>query len=85
MEIYSVAEIAQNLGLHVATIKRYINDGKLKATKKGQMWLVTSRDLEVLTSSEWFKIERSINTGRPKKSSQKSKAKSKNSPKVPIN
>lgn len=66
MDIYSVAEVAQHLDLHIETIKRYIKAGKLHATKKGRMRLILGSDLDNLKQSEWFQIERSMNVGRPK-------------------
>lgn len=64
MDIYSVTEISKDLNLHPETIKRYIHTGKLNATKKGIMWLVTKADLDALTESEWYQVERAIDTGK---------------------
>lgn len=77
MEIYSVTEIANQLNLHTETIKRYIHTGKLPATKKGIMWLVTKADLNDLIESQWFQVERAIDTGKHRgKPRAKKKAKS---------
>lgn len=67
MEIYTPSEVGQLLNLTPETIRRYIRLGKLKAVKKGQTWLVLPEDIEKLTSSEWYQIERELNTGRPRK------------------
>ena len=37
----TIKEVAARLGLHVQTIKRYIADGTIKATKVGNKWRIT--------------------------------------------
>lgn len=76
MKIYSVLEAAQELDLHIDTIRRYIRTGKLKAVRKGQMWLITQDDLDFLQNSEWFQLEKAMGTGRPKKRNPESTSQS---------
>jgi len=44
-KIYSVHEVADFLGKTERTVRQYIKDGKLKATKIGQ-WTVTEEALK---------------------------------------
>ena len=37
----SIKDVATRLGLHVQTIKRYIGDGTIQATKVGNKWRIT--------------------------------------------
>ncbi|HAK47158.1 MAG TPA: hypothetical protein DCO79_14730 [Spirochaeta sp.] len=39
-KLYSVAEIAEILGLHQKTVQRFIREGKLKANKIGRAWKI---------------------------------------------
>ena len=44
---YTPDEIAELLQMHPKTIRRYIREGKLKATKIGKGWRVSGHDLTV--------------------------------------
>ena len=46
---YSVEQVADLLGLHVKTVRGYVHDGKLKATKVGKQYRITSEDLAAFT------------------------------------
>lgn len=46
---YTPDEIAELLQMHPKTIRRYIREGKLKATKIGKGWRVSGHDLTVFT------------------------------------
>jgi len=41
-----ISEIAQTLGVQAQTIRRYIADGRLPATKKGRQWIVDQADAD---------------------------------------
>lgn len=41
MEVYTVQEVAEKLKVDPETIRRYINDGKLKASKLGNRYRIT--------------------------------------------
>jgi excisionase family DNA binding protein len=46
---YSVEHVADLLGLHVKTVRGYVHDGKLKATKVGKQYRITDTDLAEFT------------------------------------
>ncbi|MDF2710802.1 MAG: MerR family transcriptional regulator [Nonomuraea muscovyensis] len=43
---YSVDQVAELLDLHVRTVRSYVRDGKLRATRIGKQYRVTREDLE---------------------------------------
>lgn len=48
-KFYTPDEIADLLQMHPKTIRRYIREGKIKATKIGKGWRVSGHDLSVFT------------------------------------
>jgi len=48
-DLYSVETVAQRLGLHVRTVRGYVRDGKLKATRIGKQYRIAAADLEAFT------------------------------------
>ncbi|WP_203596071.1 helix-turn-helix domain-containing protein [Actinomadura bangladeshensis] len=48
-KMYSVEEVADLLGLHVRTVRRYIREGRLKAVRIGKQYRIGRDDLEELT------------------------------------
>ncbi|MFI0357420.1 helix-turn-helix domain-containing protein [Actinomadura sp. 9N407] len=46
---YSVDQVAELLGLHVRTVRGYVRDGRLKATRVGRQYRITREDLEAFT------------------------------------
>lgn len=47
--LYSVEQVAELLGLHVRTVRSYVRDGKLPATRIGKQYRITHDDLESFT------------------------------------
>ncbi|MEC3958769.1 helix-turn-helix domain-containing protein [Nocardia sp. CDC153] len=47
--LYSVDEVADRLGLHVRTVRGYVRDGKLPATRIGKQYRINQTDLEAFT------------------------------------
>lgn len=41
LEVYTVNDVAQSLGLHITTIREYIKRGELKANKVGRKYIIT--------------------------------------------
>jgi excisionase family DNA binding protein len=48
-ELLSVFDIATRLNLHVKTVRNYVREGKLKATRIGKQYRISRADLEVFT------------------------------------
>ncbi|GJF33798.1 MerR family transcriptional regulator [Kitasatospora sp. NE20-6] len=48
-ELYSVGEVAELLGLHVRTVRSYVREGRLKATRIGKQYRIAREDFEALT------------------------------------
>ncbi|GAA2253411.1 MULTISPECIES: helix-turn-helix domain-containing protein [Kitasatospora] len=46
---YSVEQVADLLGLHVRTVRGYVREGRLKATRVGRQYRITREDLEAFT------------------------------------
>ncbi|MFD9569328.1 helix-turn-helix domain-containing protein [Streptomyces sp. NPDC059982] len=46
---YSVDQVADQLGLHVRTVRGYVRDGRLKATRVGRQYRITPEDLGAFT------------------------------------
>lgn len=46
---YSVEQVAERLGLHVRTIRGYIRDGRLPATRIGKQYRIARADLDAFT------------------------------------
>src|SRR5262245_24919775 len=44
--LFTVEQVAERLNLHVKTVRRYIQDGRLKAKKIGKEYRITRADLE---------------------------------------
>jgi excisionase family DNA binding protein len=48
-ELYSVEQVASQLGLHVRTVRNYVRDGRLKAIRIGKQYRIAREHLEALT------------------------------------
>jgi excisionase family DNA binding protein len=48
-QYYSVDQVAELLGLHVKTVRAYVREGRLTATRIGKQYRVRRRDLEEFT------------------------------------
>lgn len=46
---HTLEQVADRLGLHVRTVRAYVRDGRLKATRIGKQYRVTQADLDALT------------------------------------
>jgi excisionase family DNA binding protein len=47
--LYSVEQVASQLGLHVRTVRNYLRDGRLKGVRIGKQYRIAREDLESLT------------------------------------
>lgn len=50
-EFYTVEQIAEMLGLHPKTIRRFIREGKIMARKIGKQWRISGDDLKDFTGA----------------------------------
>lgn len=50
--LYSPDDVAKRLGLHVRTVRRYIREGRLRATRIGKQYRIAAADLEALVGAE---------------------------------
>lgn len=48
-QYYSVDQVAALLNLHVKTVRAYVRDGRLKATRIGKQYRIAREDLEAFT------------------------------------
>lgn len=48
-QYYSVDQVAALLGLHVKTVRAYVREGRLTATRIGKQYRIRRRDLEEFT------------------------------------
>lgn len=48
---YAIDEVAEHLKLHVKTVRQYVRDGRLKATRIGKQYRVTAADLAAFTGN----------------------------------
>jgi excisionase family DNA binding protein len=48
-ELYSVEQVAAQLGLHVRTVRNYVRNGRLKAIRIGKQYRIAREHLEALT------------------------------------
>ena len=47
--MYSLEQVAEQLGLHVRTVRGYVRSGRLKAVRIGKQYRVAREDLEAIT------------------------------------
>lgn len=43
---YTVEEVACMLRMHIESVRRLIRQGKIKAIKRGNKWLISYKDLD---------------------------------------
>ncbi len=48
-DLFSVMDIATRLNLHVKTVRNYVREGRLKATRIGKQYRISRADLEAFT------------------------------------
>lgn len=50
-QYYSVEQVAELLGLHVRTVRGYVRDGRLRATRIGKQYRIAAGDLAEFTGA----------------------------------
>jgi len=51
-ELYTVQQVADHLGLHPRTVRRYVREGTLPARRVGRQYRVSAADLEAFTAAQ---------------------------------
>ncbi|MDJ0395589.1 helix-turn-helix domain-containing protein [Rhodococcus sp. G-MC3] len=51
-DFYTAEQVAELLGLHVRTVRNYIQDGRLPAVRIGKQYRITPEGLKALTGGE---------------------------------
>ena len=49
---YTVDQVSEIIGMHPKTIRRFIREGKLKASKVGKQYRITGHDLSLFTEGD---------------------------------
>lgn len=52
MKVYDLNEVCELLKMNIQTIRIYIKEGKLKASKIGRKYIITEDDLKELIESQ---------------------------------
>jgi excisionase family DNA binding protein len=55
-KFYTIDQIAEILGMHHKTIRKFITEGKLKANKVGKQWRISGHDLSIFMENNNVKI-----------------------------
>jgi excisionase family DNA binding protein len=50
-QLYSTEEVAEQLGLHVRTVRGYVREGRLRAVRVGKQYRITREDLEAFVGA----------------------------------
>lgn len=65
-QYYSVDQVADLLGLHVKTVRAYVREGRLAATRIGKQYRVRRRDLEKFTGGPLAEEDAPGSQGAPR-------------------
>lgn len=57
-KFYTINQIAEILGIHHKTIRKFITEGKLRANKVGTQWRISGHDLSVFMEDNNVNIRR---------------------------
>lgn len=56
-KFYTIDKIAEMLGMHHKTIRKFITEGKLRANKVGKQWRISSHDLSLFVEDNSVTIK----------------------------
>jgi excisionase family DNA binding protein len=62
---FTVDEIAELIKIHPKTLRRYIREGRLRATKVGKSWRVSGHDLSIFTEGSGRPASAPVSTELP--------------------
>lgn len=57
-KFYTIDQIADLLGMHHKTIRKFINEGKLGANKVGKQWRISGHDLSIFMEKSDFSVSK---------------------------
>lgn len=57
-KFYTIDKIAEMLGMHHKTIRKFITEGKLRANKIGKQWRISSHDLSLFMEDNSVTIKK---------------------------
>ena len=60
-KFYTIDQIAEILGMHHITIRKFITEGKLRANKVGKQWRISGHDLSLFMEDNNVNIKNSNN------------------------
>ena len=55
-KFYTIDQVADMLGMHHKTIRKFITEGKLGANKIGKQWRITGHDLSIFMEKNNFNV-----------------------------
>jgi len=56
----TLEQVAEQLQLHVRTVRRYVREGRLKAQRVGKQYLVTPEDLQAFSGMQAPSVSRRV-------------------------
>ena len=59
-QFYTIDKIAEILGMHHKTIRKFITEGKLAASKVGKQWRISGHDLSIFMEKNNVNINESL-------------------------
>ncbi|MBD8497893.1 helix-turn-helix domain-containing protein [Paenibacillus arenosi] len=59
-KFYTIDQIAEILGMHHKTIRKFITEGKLRATKVGKQWRISGHDLSIFMENNNVTISNKV-------------------------
>ena len=60
-KFYTIDQIAEILGMHHKTIRKFITEGKLRANKVGKQWRISGHDLSLFMEDNNVNIKNNNN------------------------
>ncbi|MBK1810558.1 helix-turn-helix domain-containing protein [Clostridium sp. YIM B02505] len=56
-KLYTIDQVAEILGMHHKTIRKFITEGKLRANKVGKQWRISGHDLSLFMENSDIQID----------------------------
>ncbi|GFZ32584.1 2-hydroxyacid dehydrogenase [Clostridium zeae] len=57
-KLYTIDQVAEILGMHHKTIRKFITEGKLRASKVGKQWRISGHDLSLFMENSDIQVEK---------------------------